>query len=253
MIDHYGEIARYYDMIYGADIDYKRESQGLHQIFKNGSVKRILDIACGSAAHLIHLGRLGYEGTGIDISQRMLDIGRKKAETEGLSINLVSGDMNHLQGLDLGERFDAVISLYAPGLNASPAGVKHTLHSIRPLLKVDGLLVLNLMNARCGFLDTSSPELSFDACDVDGVKVVWFYQTVLKGKEQHLTAVYLVEDKGEPAMYVHHHLITSFALDEAKKLLEGCGFQTSSVYGSLVGLTEFQGEEPAMWLVAHKK
>lgn len=254
MTDPYGEIAAYYDLIYGTDIDYEGESQGLLRIFKENRVKRVLDIGCGTASHLICLGRSGFEGTGVDISEKMIQVGRKKAERENLRINLKPGDMNDIKGIGLSGSFDAVISLYAPGLNTGPDRLAHTLRDIHPLLKDEGVLIVNLMNADCPFFDPAAPDLSFDAVEADGIKAVWFYQTVVKVKErqQHLSAVYLIEDGGGVSMFVHHHRINTFTLAEVKELLTECGFQSRSVFGSPAGLIPFQGEEPAMWILAGK-
>jgi SAM-dependent methyltransferase len=255
MSDPYGDIAAYYDLIYGTDIDYEGESQGLLHLFKENRVRRVLDIGCGTASHLIRLARSGCEVSGVDISEKMIEVGRNKAAAESLGIDLRPGDMNDIRGIGLSGSFDAVISLYAPGLNSGPDRLAHSLRDLHPLLADGGLLVVNLMNADCPFFTEAAPDLSFDGAEADGIKAVWFYQTVVKVKErqQHLSAVYLIEDGGAVSMFVHHHRITTFTRAEVEKLLTGCGFQSRSVFGSLTGLPPFRGEEPAMWILAQKR
>ncbi len=52
----------------------------------------ILDIGCGSGRHALELARRGYKVTGIDISNNMLEIGRKKAKEENLDAIFVQAD-----------------------------------------------------------------------------------------------------------------------------------------------------------------
>jgi ubiquinone/menaquinone biosynthesis C-methylase UbiE len=76
----YGRRAEYYDAIY-AWKDYAREADAVHErlsslgIADGGSV---LDAACGTGAHLVHLARW-YRVSGFDQSPSMLAIARKKA------------------------------------------------------------------------------------------------------------------------------------------------------------------------------
>ena len=173
--DIYGEIAAYYDIIYGADIDYNAESLCLHDIFKKYKVKTLLDISCGTATHLIHLGKQGYSGNGFDISEKMLEIANEKAIKESLDLNLQIADMKSLQTHN---QFDAVFSLYALGLNSTPNDVECILRNIYPLVKNKGIFVFNVMNADCDYGDMSSPgTVTFDAESIENVKAAWIYHT----------------------------------------------------------------------------
>jgi ubiquinone/menaquinone biosynthesis C-methylase UbiE len=255
MKDHYGDIAAFYDMIYGTDIDYEAEADGIYNIVQPSPATRMLDVGCGTGSHLLHLARRGCLGTGIDISQPMLRRGRQKAEAEGLALTFVRGDMIALDSLRFQQRFYAAFSCYALGLESGFAEFEGTIRGVYPLLRERGRLVFNLMNAVCGFFDTSAPDVSFDACRSDGKKAVWFYQTVTQGDRQQLTAVYLLDGGGGVELVTHRLAISLFTLEQAREILLRCGFDIVAVYGSLTGgaLAEFRGEEPAMWVVAERR
>ena len=70
--------------------------------------QRVLDIACGTADFSIALAKAGVpEVIGVDISQGMLDVGRKKVEAEGLKqISLHVDDSEQLSLAD--DSVDAV-------------------------------------------------------------------------------------------------------------------------------------------------
>lgn len=67
--------------------------------------RSIFELACGSGALAVELSLLGYEVTGLDISEEMLALAAKKAADAGQRIDFILGDMRQLQGLGT---YDAV-------------------------------------------------------------------------------------------------------------------------------------------------
>lgn len=63
------------------------------QLFSRVPVRRVLEIGCGPAPHMMELMDRGYEYLGIDLSPKMLDFAAAKAEKAGLSPTLLSKDM----------------------------------------------------------------------------------------------------------------------------------------------------------------
>ena len=105
------EYAASYDYLYH-DKDYEKECDFIEGIFskKNHRVSSILDLGCGTGGHAILLAKRGYNVTGIDRSEQMLNLARKKSKSEGLEIDFIEKD---IIDLDLGKCFDAVISMFA--------------------------------------------------------------------------------------------------------------------------------------------
>jgi len=102
------EYAEYYDILY-QDKDYEAECDFLEQIFARYAqhpVRTILDLGCGTGGHALPLARRGYEVTGVDLSEHMLERARQKAAEAGLAISFHQGD---IRSLNLGCTFDAVI------------------------------------------------------------------------------------------------------------------------------------------------
>lgn len=106
------EYANYYNLIY-QDKDYKAESNFLESIFSkysNKPIKTILDLGCGTGGHSLILAEKGYKITGVDISEEMLEIGKKKAGERKLNMEFIQGD---IRNIELNHKFDAVISMFA--------------------------------------------------------------------------------------------------------------------------------------------
>ncbi len=69
---------------------------------------KILDIGCGTGRHAIELEKRGYDVTGIDLSDSLLDRARQKAMQEGLKIDFLKIDAREL---DFKDEFDLVIMM----------------------------------------------------------------------------------------------------------------------------------------------
>ncbi len=81
---------------FGNDIKWRKK---VYKIAQENSPKNILDVATGTGDIALELANIeGAKIIGIDISERMLDLGRKKIHKQSLSdkITLVSGDAENL-------------------------------------------------------------------------------------------------------------------------------------------------------------
>lgn len=104
--------ANYYDILY-QEKDYQKECDFLEEIFKKYSdipVKTILNLGCGTGSHDLILAEGGYQITGVDLSSKMLEIARKKAEEQNKKIDFIEAD---IRNFELERKFDTVISMFA--------------------------------------------------------------------------------------------------------------------------------------------
>ncbi|HOU95762.1 MAG TPA: bifunctional demethylmenaquinone methyltransferase/2-methoxy-6-polyprenyl-1,4-benzoquinol methylase UbiE [Bacteroidales bacterium] len=112
----FDSIARRYDFLnhflsFRADILWRRRA--IKSVEKTLNPSFILDVATGTADFAIEATRLNpVKITGIDISEKMLELGRKKIIKKGLTekIELVYGDVEHLPFDD--NSFDLVMSSF---------------------------------------------------------------------------------------------------------------------------------------------
>ena len=78
----YTDLSGYYDLMC-ADIDYRTQSQSalrLHQFF-GGDGRSHLDLACGTGPHIEHFLAAGFDCTGLDLNQPMLDLAKQRCPT----------------------------------------------------------------------------------------------------------------------------------------------------------------------------
>ncbi len=141
--DKYGE---YYDLLY-RDKDYDGEYAFIEQILQQFSprqVRTLLDAGCGTGGHAIPLAKGGYEVTGIDLSETMLDRARRKAEEQGLNLSLHVADLRHLA---LNRVFDACVCMFAVlGYLPQNRDIQQALTSIRAHLREGSLFIFDCWN-----------------------------------------------------------------------------------------------------------
>lgn len=137
------DYANVYDALY-RDKDYERECDFIEDVFHkyhNGDVTTILDLGCGIGGHALILGRRGYHVVGVDHSQDMLDIAKRKAKQADVPVEFMERDVAKL---DLQKTFDAVICMFAVMsyqiTNAELSGVCRT---ARKHLKAGGIFVFD--------------------------------------------------------------------------------------------------------------
>ena len=102
--------SQYYDLLY-SDKDYFGEVEYLNKLIKKNSnlANSILDLGCGTGRHASILAELGYKVLGVDSSEDMIKIAKEnnKSKNERLSFS-----RSNIHKLDLGNKFDVVMSLF---------------------------------------------------------------------------------------------------------------------------------------------
>jgi SAM-dependent methyltransferase len=107
---------------------------------------RILDLACGQGRHGIELARRGYEVTGVDLSDYLLDVAAARARAAGVKLRLVKGDMREVLA---GARFDVALSLFTSfGYFRDQRDDGKVLRAAAKMLSPGGRFLLEVMNGQ---------------------------------------------------------------------------------------------------------
>ena len=128
--------ARIYDAVYASIRDYPREAAELDRLIqeRRPGARTLLDVACGTGAHLEHL--TGYEAEGLDLDPEMLAVARERLP----SVPFHEGDM---ADFDLGKRFDAVVCMFSSiGYVRSEERLRSAIAAMARHLEPDGVLVV---------------------------------------------------------------------------------------------------------------
>jgi SAM-dependent methyltransferase len=83
----------------------------------------VLDLGCGDGTTALPEARLGAQVVGVDIARNLVEAGRQRAESEGLSnVTFQEGDATNLDGLG-DDSFDLVLSIFGAMFAPKPLDV----------------------------------------------------------------------------------------------------------------------------------
>ena len=140
LLDWY-DTPRYYDLVF--DVDTGREADFLEAAsarYGRPRGRRVLEPACGSGRLVVELARRGWNVTGFDLSEPMLDYAEQRLARRGLEARL---EVGRLEAMKHGPRFDLVHCLvstfkYVP----DEAGARTHLEGVARALRPGGIYVL---------------------------------------------------------------------------------------------------------------
>jgi glycine/sarcosine N-methyltransferase len=109
-----------------------------------GEHSRVLDCTCGIGTQALPLTVLGYNVTGMDLSQRSVERARMEARARGLQIDLKVADVRTMRKV-VGGHFDAVISCdNALSHLLTEADLDKAIENVRACLRRGGLLIASV-------------------------------------------------------------------------------------------------------------
>ncbi|RST16701.1 trans-aconitate 2-methyltransferase [Streptomyces sp. CFMR 7] len=157
--------AELYDLLHSArGKDFEGEAAAVAALVgdRKPDAASLLDIACGTGAHLARFAARFPHVEGVELSEPMLDLAR--ARLPGVPLTL--GDM---RDFDLGRRFDAAVCLFGSlGYVDSADELDAALRSFARHLNPGGVLVVEPWWAP----DTFTPgHVSADVVEADGTRV----------------------------------------------------------------------------------
>lgn len=112
-MEAFGAYSRYYNLFY-KDKDYPGEARYVRSLIEKylPEAKSILDLGCGTGRHDLLLNQMGFQVTGVDMSQEMLAVANSHLaalDPEPSSLDFHQGDIRTIR---LDRTFDVVVSLF---------------------------------------------------------------------------------------------------------------------------------------------
>ena len=211
----YTDLSGYYDLMC-ADIDYRAQSHCVHrlqQLFGNGG-NRHLDLACGTGPHVRHFIDAGYQSSGLDINQPMLD----RAAIRCPEAHFARQDMC---GFTLNQPVDLITCfLYSIHYSASVERLKACIASAHGALAPGGLFCFNAVDKHR--IDNRS-VVSHSARHADGVfnfSSGWHYEG--PGERQTLRLRIERTIAGQSQVWQDEHPMVAVSFSELSELLQPC-------------------------------
>ncbi|MBC2846749.1 class I SAM-dependent methyltransferase [Winogradskyella flava] len=176
---------------------------------------KILDLACGKGRHSIYLNTLGYNVTGVDLSEQSINHA-KQYENESLKFDV------HDMTKPYPDTFDAVFNLFTSfGYFEDDICNLKTIAAIKEELNEFGFGVIDFMNVNY-VMDNLIPE---DVKTVDGIG---FHQ------KRSLEDGYIVKDirfNVDDLEYQFQERVKALTLEDFKNLFEKAGVHLLDIFG----------------------
>jgi SAM-dependent methyltransferase len=201
---------------------------------------RVLDLACGSGRHIVHLLQHSSFVVGLDYSPDLLRIARE--ETLGKSL-LVRGDMRRLPFTD---QFDFLVNFFTSfGYFASEEDNAAVAQQMARALKQGGGFLIdhaNLPNVR----ETLIPHSERQAEDLTIQEDRWLDEISLRVNK--LTRVV----REDVLIAETRESVQLYAPETLCALLSSAGLATDAIYGDYDGAA-IDADQPRMILLGHKE
>jgi len=220
------KIARYYDRLMW-DVGYGEWILYIEEIFRllKRRPKRILDLACGTGNASLLLYEKGYEVVGIDLSDQMLEVARRKGEGR---IEFKLADMRNFI---LGKTFDAVICLFDSLNNLLlEEDLRKTFERVFEHLRVGGVFLFDINTIYC--LENYWDDKTRVREDGDLVSI-WRSSYDPKTRVSTLDITLFVQEEDSYRRIDERHLERGYSLETIDYLLDTSGFKKRFYYDHL--------------------
>jgi len=176
---------------------------------------KILDLACGKGRHSVYLNKLGYDVTGVDLSEQSINYA-KQFENDSLRFDV------HDMTKSYPETFDAVFNLFTSfGYFENDDCNLRTIEAIKVELNTFGFGVIDFMNANY----VINNLVAEDTKTVEGIT---FHQK-RSVKNGYIVKNIAFEIDGE--QYNFEERVKALTLEDFNRLFEKAGVYLLDVFG----------------------
>lgn len=201
----------------------------------------ILDLACGAGRHSILLSKLGFNVTGVDLSERLLAEAKSSAEKENLKIEFIQSDIREFSSE---KKFDLVLNLFTSfGYFETDEENFLLFHKAYSILKSNGYFVLDYFNKN--FIIKNLIPYSEE--NSNGFMIIQKRKIV----EDRVVKEIIVNRNGNAKVYFE-----SVKLYESKLLvskLKEIGFEIINLFGDFSGNEFDENSSPRFIVICRKQ
>lgn len=201
--------------------------------FPKGKTK-LLELACGTGIQSLRFAQEGFEVTGLDLSEEMLELARKRSREAGQSIDFVQGnmlDLTALSGFDL-------VTCYSDSLCylADEVEMGDVFEQVYQVLDSGGTFIFDVHSTYQ--IDEVFPGYAYHE-NAEDFAMVWdSYADEPPHSVVHELTFFIKEDNGQFSRYDEVHEERTYDVLTYDVLLEQAGFTDVKVFA------DFEDEEP---------
>lgn len=205
----------------------------------------ILDLCCGPGRYTLEFARRGFHVSGVDRTIAYLDEARRRADAEGLEVELIREDMRTFVRPG---GFDAAVNLFTSfGYFEDPADDLRVAHNLHASLRPGGKLLMELMGRE--ILAMRFQERDWSWVDRErGIRIL--EERNLRPGWDWIDSTWTLLGGAETVTRTISHRL--YAGSELAALLHRAGFNLVELFGSLEG-TPYDHTAKRLVVVATKQ
>lgn len=234
----YTHSARFYDFLYRGK-DYAGETRvliDLVQAHSRRTPQTLLDVACGTGAHLVFL-RQHFTCAGLDAEPGLLEVARQKLP----QVPLFTGDM---RDFDLGQTFDAVTCLFsAIGYMETDADLRRAFAAMARHVAPGGLLIVEPWFSPGQFVNGHIHAMLVEEPDL---KIARMSVSRVEGRLSILDMHHLVATPDGVEHFSEQHRMGLFTHEDYLEAVAAAGLESVYNEQGLTGRGLYLGIKPAV-------
>jgi len=229
--------SKYYHILYQNRDEKEAENfiQNLSQFFKKED--KIIDIACGAGRHTLFLSELGYDTTGIDLSEESIKTAKIKSEGK---IPFEVWDMRECYKK---QEFNVALNLFTSfGYFEKEEDDFSAIKAMSDNLKEGGILIIDFLNSKKVISNLVKQETK----EMDGIQ----FNIARKVEDGFICKNIKFSDKGTD--YNFNEKVKAITLDDFTKLLNFAGMKVVSQFGNY-NLEHYNSQHSDRLIIIAKK
>lgn len=225
----YNEFAYIYDKLMHSDVNYEHWADYIENLFDFYGVnpELVCDLACGTGNITVPMAKRGYNMTGVDISEDMLNVAREKSEGEDiLYLN------QSITSLDLYGSMGAFLCMI-DGFNyiISPKSLMNAFKRIKTcFLDKDGILIFDISTKHK--LKNVIGDNTFVHSDKN-IFYTWQNRYIEKSNLSDMMLTFFVKGNKGYERFEERHLQKAYTAEEITYMLKKSGFEHVDMYDEL--------------------
>lgn len=212
-------------------------------ILKNvliGKNAKVLDLACGAGRHSFLFAKNGFDVTGVDISENLLNVAKRTAGELGLSVSFIKSD---LRNLHLTENFSLIINLFTSfGYFESDDENSEVIKIASQHLVDNGYFIIDFFNVT--YLKKNLISISYDKTDEGVIK----QERIFEGNR--IVKKITFNKKGNQKLY--HESVRTFSKNELVSLMMKYDLKIQKIFGDYRGYDFEEVNSPRIIIIAKK-
>lgn len=224
-MSHYGQFASVYDLLM-EDVPYDQYAAWIQLQAPANEYPTLLDIGCGTGTLTLMFHQIGYDVTGIDVSEEMLAIASERLQLAGINAPLFAMSMDEIEGFSNVDI--ATIPIDSINYLTDEQQVIETFQRIYDLLRDGGKLLFDVHSVyKVDDIFMQSP-FTYDDGDIT---YIWYTE---KGEEDHsvhhdLTFFVRDEQTNQYDRFDEQHFQRTYPIETYENWLKEIGFKQVNI------------------------